>query len=272
MKNIVISLYIVLYLFFTACSEQPSISSSQTSHFPCDNKENCLKSIEQLEAQNDIARLTHFLGKACQYGDGNSCYKLASNIVKAKNDEEIPKILELVEKACDLEHNPGCMVLGDLYIEGESLKQDILKARGFYSKACDLGNKEGCHKKMEIDCEGENTTIGSVACVFLADYAIDIGDFVKAAQYYMKACYLSSFTCSGLAALYKVRIGVKQDLQKALELYTKACDAENANSCLMVGFAYGRDFHEFGIKQNTTKAKGLYAKACDLDNADACML
>ena len=38
----------------------------------------------------------------------------------------------------------GCSVLGDLYYNGEGVKQDYKKASEFYSKACEMGEAKGC--------------------------------------------------------------------------------------------------------------------------------
>ena len=47
----------------------------------------------------------------------------------------------------------GCYRLGNLYREGEGVRQNDNKAMEFFGKACDLGEQKGCdaYKKMKLN-------------------------------------------------------------------------------------------------------------------------
>ena len=67
--------------------------------------------------------------------------------------------------------------------------------------------------------------------------------------------------CFNLGSLYDNGKGVKQNYQKAAELYQKACDGGNANGCSNLGSLYT---NSQGVKQDFSTAKQYFGKACDL--------
>ena len=64
-----------------------------------------------------------------------------------------------------------------------------------------------------------------------------------------------------LGVLYADGQGVKQNYQKAAQLYQKACDSGEAGGCAILGVSYQKGQ---GVKQNFSTAKQYYGKACDL--------
>ena len=67
--------------------------------------------------------------------------------------------------------------------------------------------------------------------------------------------------CYNLGLLYGNGQGVRQNYQKAAELWQKACDSGKAEGCYNLGVCY-EDGQ--GVKQNFSTAKQYYGKACDL--------
>lgn len=59
----------------------------------------------------------------------------------------------------------------------------------------------------------------------------------------------------------------KQNINKAIELYTKACDNGSYKGCTNLGALY---FGGEGVKQDMKKAKELFSKACNLGDGDGC--
>ena len=91
--------------------------------------------------------------------------------------------------------------------------------------------------------------------------AYDSGDKQKAVQLFTKACDDNNMiSCSILGSLYSTGNGVKQDKQKAVQLYTKACDGNDMNGCYNLGYLYNTGN---GVKQDKQKAVQLFNKACD---------
>ncbi|MDA3047490.1 tetratricopeptide repeat protein [Campylobacter sp. JMF_08 NE1] len=112
------------------------------------------------------------------------------------------------------------------------------------------------------------------SCVNLG-YAYDNGlgglerDIFKAKDLYTKACDGDNATaCYNLAILYSKGEGVRQDKFKAKELYEKACDKNEYDACNNLGILYERGE---GVKQGFCTANDLFLKACSGGNAVACV-
>lgn len=93
--------------------------------------------------------------------------------------------------------------------------------------------------------------------------------YQEEAKLYKNACnnkmWLKDF-CSSLAGCYIEGRGVKQDYQKAKELYKKLCDVNYSNACYNLGVLYS----DGEIKQDFNKSAQFYKKACDLENSNGC--
>jgi TPR repeat protein len=93
-------------------------------------------------------------------------------------------------------------------------------------------------------------------------------DKQKAKQLYTKACDGGDANgCYNLGVMSDNGDGATQDKQKAKELYTKSCDAGNMGGCVNLGLMYTTGD---GIRQDKQKAKKLFAKACDGGNMGGC--
>lgn len=73
--------------------------------------------------------------------------------------------------------------------------------------------------------------------------------------------------CFSLARLYYYGKGVKQNYQKAAELYQKACDGGEPYGCVLLGFLYEEGK---GLRQDYAIAKEYHGKACDLGAQFGC--
>lgn len=76
-------------------------------------------------------------------------------------------------------------------------------------------------------------------------------------------------SCVDLGILYFNGDGVKQDYQKASELFSKACEMGYALGCGVLAYLY---YIGDGVRQDYNKAMEFYGKACDLGDQDACMI
>ncbi len=63
-----------------------------------------------------------------------------------------------------------------------------------------------------------------------------------------------------MGAFYENGIVVKKDLNRAIELYAKACNSGDASSCSNLGHIYALGK---GVKPNIPKALELLKKACE---------
>ena len=74
-------------------------------------------------------------------------------------------------------------------------------------------------------------------------------------------------SCSDIGFLYLQGEGVKQDYQKAAELFKKACDGSSRSDCFILANLY-RDGK--GVEQNYQKAAKLYQKSCNNGEMYSC--
>ncbi|GAA7204693.1 hypothetical protein HpBGD72_01100 [Helicobacter pylori] len=119
-----------------------------------------------------------------------------------------------IEKACELNDGRGCYLLGEFHESGGgTVKKDLKKAIQYYVKACELNEMFGCLSLVS------NSQINKQ----------------KLFQYLSKACELNSGNGrSFLGDLYRSGDGVKQNLTKAAQFYSKACKLGAQKACEML--------------------------------------
>ncbi len=108
--------------------------------------------------------------------------------------QDYKKALQFYTLACNNGNNmepEACRKIGEMYLDGEGVSQDIAKGVRYFEKACD----------------GKDTK----TCNDLAQYYYDHGDRSKAAQYFKKTCK------------FKPQHGAIV-LREYEEMYQKACD------------------------------------------------
>ena len=134
--------------------------------------------------------------------------------------KDVPRALELFEKACLLWRLDACESLADAYFEGANAPQDIAKAFNFYGIACYNGLKAAC------------TNLGVI-------YERGVGEAIKADE---------SEACEALGRLYedgargylnlarRLESNDKKQAaalrQKAHKLHEKECEAGLSKKCL----------------------------------------
>ena len=74
--------------------------------------------------------------------------------------------------------------------------------------------------------------------------------------------------CSELGFLYDIGDGIHQNKQKAVKLYTKACNGRYMGGCYNLGVLYYQGSQ--GVPQDKQKAKQLFGKACDGGDQSGC--
>jgi TPR repeat protein len=96
----------------------------------------------------------------------------------------------------------------------------------------------------------------------------------KAKELFSKACDAKDAEgCFNLGNMYDNGEGVKRNYSKskAVSLYKRACDDKYIQSCYTPGFMYENgDMFGQGVKQNYSKVAKFYKKACDGKDALGC--
>lgn len=188
--------------------------------------------------------------KACSGGSALACSNLASIYDNGTDDIPQDKLMasELYMVGCSGGDVFSCNNLGYMYANGVGVKKDYFKSLQYYKFACDMGSSLGCYNlgllSNTYNIFGLNKDklglldLNYVACkqgdlIGCANlgYMYATGshnapkDSFNAVKYLNIACeggILSS--CNNLAVFYENGKGVRQNFDKALELYGIACD------------------------------------------------
>jgi len=155
-----------------------------------------------VKLNNTIA--SKFFKKACNGGYTEGCNKM--NYIDSM----------LYQKECDGGDTKGCDNLGDLYYNGQGVKQNYPIAAKYFKKACDGGDAKGCYNLGNLYDDGDGV---------IQNYSI-------AAKYYKKACDGgNAWGCENLGYLYDNGQGVKQSYSIANKYYKKACKLGDSWGC-----------------------------------------
>ena len=160
---------------------------------------------------------------------------------------EYQKAVSTCENACSKNDSCGCLGLGNLYLMGDGVKQDYIKAKTYFEKACNLSDY-GCSGLGDLYSRDDETIMP---------------DYSKAKNYYERACkHKNGAGCYGLGALYYQGHGVKQNYIKVKTYFEKACDLGYNSACL-------EDYSEIATPE-TERQKRDYEKACNDNDGRGC--
>jgi hypothetical protein len=82
---------------------------------------------------------------ACDRGDGESCFFLASlHYAGGGVPKDYGRAMSLFQRSCDSGWSRGCGGLGELYQSGRGVQADAVQAAHFYDKACRDGVAASC--------------------------------------------------------------------------------------------------------------------------------
>lgn len=258
------------------------------------------------KVEQNSSKALNFYQKACDLDNKVGCYNVGVIYNNGKGvSQNFAKALQFYQKSCDLSYANGCHNAGVYYEIGQGVSQDYALAKEHYGKACRLDRKDSCDKEkimnLTLMCESNN---GEACNDLVVRYVKGDGvkkNLSKAFEYAKKACnlnsidgcewYMSMIEQSGnkewIATLippvrekicelkkdgaYCAKLGVDYQKSgndsKALQMWDKACEFNEALACLTMG-----DLHRVGakVKQNYTLARKYYEKACEMNNGKAC--
>jgi len=119
------------------------------------------------------------------------------------------KAYEYFKKAADLGLSQAMITMGELYMNGEGVKQDFKKAYEWFRRAADLGEEFAMYALGYLYLEGKGTR----------------QDYGKAYEWFKKVADLENKDAmNAIGWLYQSGYGVEQDYEKAYEWYRKAIE------------------------------------------------
>jgi hypothetical protein len=126
------------------------------------------------------------------------------------------RAINTFNKGCSLGDSSCCGILGDIYINGKIVKQDVQTGIKYLKKSCKLNNGLACYKLS-------------------VNYLTLMNNPQKGFFYAKKSCDLNNARgCMVLAIYYKNGEGIKQDLSKYRKYIHKSCKLGFSNACKIV--------------------------------------
>ena len=174
--------------------------------------------------EENIDKAISLYQKSCDSNIAFACTNLADLLDKKHDKNNANNIIDILQKACDLEDGAGCIFLGFMNERGLEITKDINKAQELYTKGNTL-NANSCIFNDDAR-----------ACLFLGlsykkGYGFEINNKL-ASTWYDKACSLNNdYACTFLGELYQYGKGVKKDKNKANDYFFKGCILGDPDGC-----------------------------------------
>ena len=174
--------------------------------------------------EKNIDKAFSLYQKSCDSNIAFACTNLAELLENKHDKNKANNIIDILQKACDLEDGAGCIFLGFMNKRGLETTKDTNKAQELYTKGNTL-NANSCIFNDDAR-----------ACLFLGlsykkGYGFEINNKL-ASTWYDKACSLNNdYACTFLGELYQYGKGVKKDKNKANDYFFKGCILGDPDGC-----------------------------------------
>jgi TPR repeat protein len=215
---------------------------------------------------------------SCDRGDAEECVRLAHFYSEGTIglSKDPAQAMRLYERACTLDDSTGCSQAAYLAGTGApGLPRDQARAETFQARwrevivrQCDAGRIDACTTLMtpmgdyKACLVGDTDSCWRVGNSYVPSTPESPGDYMRALHFFLKACDLEAEHCEPAAELYAEGRGVSANPQRAAELFGRACDAGNFESCYQLAVR-----HETGtgVPRDPLRAAALYQRTCEGD-------
>lgn len=235
------------------------------SEIAADEKE---KKSEEFSKKLELQRQTKLEQVMTKLKQGSEV-KIPEAVKDPKDDARSELIVKAFQRACELSSkgSVGCFKLGQLYLLGEIVEKDYIKAEKYFDTACGMERSKG-----ERRCE--------LMVKFFKEASVD---------YLRKACDLGDAnSCIKAAGLHVIKYGASfrsikseygsaafRSSYSAISLYRKACELQSGEGCFKEGMFYivpdaPLSFDYTVIEKYYTYGFERLKKACDYQYAKAC--
>jgi len=205
--------------------------------------------IEGNDIKQNYNKAFKYFSTACKYNNSYACYKLSRMYQKGqgikKNYVEAKRYLQI---ACDKNFATACQDMEYLMSNPlimETLNKLTSNTISITTNKCKNNNYQGCLDIGNFYYEGQDIP----------------QDYIKAAEYYTKACNLGSpGGCYQLAEVYYHGKIEKKDIVKSNKYYKKSCNLGYSQACNVIGLNYSSGWN--GFYKDFYKAFEYFNKAC----------
>lgn len=238
----------------------------------------------------DYAKARKHFGNGCAVQHAESCNALGTLVRDARGGPpDMVRAGRLFETACEKGSAIACVNFADLLREGEGIDQDLEKAVGLYQARCDaqpplpkacaslsemLRAGDGVEKKDEETADAllEKACDASFppACQALGDVFAESRkkeDIEKAAELYDKACGIdANHGCFELARMHIDKKVEDASYEQAGEYFSMICRVDASRGCYELAELM-TDEH---VPSREGEKEALYKLACESGNSEAC--
>ena len=156
----------------------------------------------------------------CEKKIDRSCLSIAYLYSSADfSADNLNKSIFFSRRSCEQNDEVGCLLLGMLYLQSQSLTESIIP----FSRACDLNEKHSCLFLSEIYFKGELVK----------------KDINKSISFLTRSCEIGlALGCAELGGFYERGSEVERDTEKAVSFYEKSCGMGFLQRCHGLAYIY----------------------------------
>lgn len=192
----------------------------------------------------------------CNKGNGQACGAYGRLVADGVIGSDRSVAERYLEQGCAGGVVSSCVLLGDMYIQGEWVEKDSVRALKLLLPGCidgELVFPRACKGIASLYSEGSGVTRNRVEAARYLGISCDMGD--------LESCYLQG-------EQYRQLRGDERYDDIALLAYKKACAGKVIEACV----AGGLILEQGALKLRDAKASvGLYQQACDAGAASGCL-
>ena len=189
----------------------------------------------------------------CNRGEAEACFTLGTRELNAPLPD-YAKARKLFSDGCRVHHGASCNALGALVRDARGGPKDMVRAKRLFRVSCENGLPLGCVHYADVLAADTDTE----------------GMQEKAVELYSQECMSDASiakACNRLGQMLLAGEGVaKKDDEKAIQMFTKACDNDFAPACV----EHAQILLGKRGKDNTATAAELLDKACSIDANFGC--
>ncbi len=236
----------------------PAIATARTSRCEEGHAPDCHRRAAALadDGAEGTRQAVALYAKACDAGHLPSCSALGRHHEIGHGVEvHADKAMALYRRACDGGDHAGCVRVGAAkYFGLLDQRHDLAGARALFERACKAGHDEGCARWGVIRFYGAGVPEDVEGGRALIERACDRGD---------------GYACHQLAQRLENddHDAYRRDMERAVELYHRACKAGWGEACLDLSWLFLRGF---SVRRDLDRGFALSERACHLGDADGC--
>lgn len=133
-------------------------------------------------------------------------------------------------------------------------ENNFQKASMIWERSCKQGDTSSCNYLGDLYRSGKG---------------VEYQSYLMAIELYNKSCNRDNPKgCFMLAQMHKDGLGVKQDILKSVEKFSKSCELGYSASCRKLGEIYQNGYS--GLEKNYNNAISYYEKSCQDGELDSC--